>query len=383
MCAFSGPAISASCKVRYRRSTLMTGGDYARLLEEETVRGIARLLSKTSYASILKDVNLEAVRRSELESHLSFAIFQEAESFRPYLSASSRKLLELWFESFDIVLFKLRFRSRFGGGMTGGFEEKEEGLDEAEILNLLSEYRLTLVDQKKLFAAQTPREFVEAVNNERLRQSLLEALLQNGEEERFPSGETFQKLSFAFGTILDQQYYNALFVAGGHLPGAEGSLVQRLIGTRVDLLNLYWIYRGRRFFCMSPEQALTLVTRVRYRLNFDFLSRVAFAPLESWPELLAQTPYAVVFGAKDSGELREIEMVRNLCRVLAQTASTLFMSGTMGFHHVVSYLNLKEFEVRDLIAVIEAVRYGFNREKIGSLLIQPLGGEASYGMEEV
>ena len=49
------------------------------------------------------------------------------------------------------------------------------------------------------------------------------------------------------------------------------------------------------------------------------------------------------------------------------------MSGALGFQNVAAYLMLKEFEVRDIIAIAEAVRYGFDRNKTDSILIRSLG----------
>ena len=80
-------------------------------------------------------------------------------------------------------------------------------------------------------------------------------------------------MSFALGMALDRYYFDSLYGAVLPVGGLEGRLLVRLVGVRVDLVNLYWIYRCRRFFGLSPEQALATVTRSHCRVDFDLLSR--------------------------------------------------------------------------------------------------------------
>ena len=207
MAPLSGNAVAASCKARFRRSTLLTGADYARFLEQEKVTGVAACLTETPYKIMLRDVDLEKIHRSELEFALSMALFKEADDFRPYLRPISRKILELWLENFDITLFKLYFRSHFGDKMKEYPRDQTGESREARMLDLVSEFKLTLVNQEKLFSAQTLRDLVASVNSERLRESLVEVLPQKEESVSLSSGEEFQKLAFAFGMNTAQHGY--------------------------------------------------------------------------------------------------------------------------------------------------------------------------------
>ena len=161
--------------------------------------------------------------------------------------------------------------------------------------------------------------------------------------------------------------------------------MRMLVGTRVDLMNLYWIYRARRFFGMSPEESLTLIMKSRYRLNFELLTRAAFADPGAIAAALEETPYARVFDAKEpshkpapetadlkaaarSATLYEVEVERNIYQFLFGVAERVFLSGFSGFQNVAAYLMLKELEVRDLVSVVEMVRYGFDKNRAGLLV---------------
>jgi V/A-type H+-transporting ATPase subunit C len=165
-------------------------------------------------------------------------------------------------------------------------------------------------------------------------------------------------------------------------------MLRMLVGTRVDLMNIYWIYRARRFFNKSPEEALTLIMKARYRMNFELLTKVAFAEPNGMAAALAGTVYEGVFDAREdsknnaavsedetlkSSALHEVQVERNMYRFLFALAERVLTSGALGFQNVAAYLLLKELEVRDLITVVEAVRYGFDKNRIDMILIRALG----------
>jgi V/A-type H+-transporting ATPase subunit C len=150
-------------------------------------------------------------------------------------------------------------------------------------------------------------------------------------------------------------------------------MLRALVGTRVDLMNIYWIYRARRFFGMSPEASLTWIMKSRYRAKFELLTKVAFAEPRALSATLKGTPYAQVFDTRDADvSLGEVAVERNIYRLLSSVAERIFLTGTLGFQNVAAYLTLKELEVRDLVAVAEMVRYGFDRRKASQVLVKPI-----------
>jgi V/A-type H+-transporting ATPase subunit C len=363
-----GARIAESVKARARRASLLQNEDFRLLLEQTSVGDIAAELGKSAYASILKGFVLEEMRRDELEFLLSLSNLAEGAAFGHYAGASDRKLLSLWLETFDIELLKNYFRVKLGTG------KKVEYLAPHKMLDLASGFHLTLVDKNKLLAGNTLKETLASVKSETLRASLMEVIPSERENASETEDPRFQKSVFAVGMILDRYYFDSLYSAVADLGGNEGRMMRMLAGTRVDLMNLYWIYRARRFFNMSPEESLTLIMKARYRLNFELLTKAAFAETRALGAVLEGTPYAWLFDVEGKeAALREMELERNICRLLYALAERVFLSGSLGFQNVAAYLILKELEVRDLVAVVETVRYGFDRNKIDLILVRSLG----------
>lgn len=370
--ASGGGRIAESSKARIRRASLLRNEDYKRLLEQSSVGEIAVLLGKTPYASMLEGISLERMRRAELEFLLDAAILAEGVAFRHYMGPGDRQLLDLWLENFDIELLKNRFRTRLSTG-------KWEDSDTSALTDQVAGFHLTLVDQEKLSVANTVKDVLAAIKKDSLRAALTEAIPPGRENVDMSAQDPiFQKTAFAMGMILDRYYFDSLYTVSETLGGNEGRMMRMLVGARVDLMNLYWIYRGRRFFGMSPEEALTLIMKVRHRVDFEILTRVAFADPATYPVVLKDTPYGEIFNVEnEEPSLREVRIESRIYGVLFTLVNRVFMSGSSGFQNVAAYLMLKEFEVRDLIAVIEAVRYGFDKSRISAILIRSLEDDES------
>ncbi|MDR1741608.1 MAG: V-type ATPase subunit [Synergistaceae bacterium] len=368
----SGGMIAASVKARIRRSELMGSDELGSLLEKGSVREIAASLAREgAYAQLLRGVDLNSVRRSELEFLMSLALLEEGIVFWRYIDDSHRRLLQAWLCTFDIGLLKSHIR-----GDAFLAENEEWGhiaLDKA--MELAAGYRLTLVDGDKLKNAKTLNEIVASVKDRVLREAMTETMsFEGGGSAVLIDGKRAQ-LAFSLGMAMDRWYFDRLYSYVSEVRGSEGSALRLLVGTRVDLVNLYWIYRARRFFALSPEEALTLILKARFRAKFDVLSAAAFAEPDSFSGVLANTPYAGVFDADpdadDHGDAwREVEIERNIYRHLMSVVGQIFTANKIGFQNIAAYLTLKETEMRDIVAVIEAARYGFNKRDAGAILVR-------------
>ena len=362
-----GSRVAGSAKARARRASLLGNDDFKRLMEMTSVSDIAVYLGKSAYASTLKGFALEEMHRSELEFLLEVSILEESVDFRHYTGMNDKKLLDIWLEYFDIMLFREHFR------LKQETEEWDHHLSLDRMLDMASDFRLTLIDKDKLLSADSLKDVVMAVKNDQLRVALFDAV-RGGENPAITQSAELQKADFDTGMILHRYYFNNLYTAVAGLGGIEGRLLRMLIGTRVDLMNIYWIYRARRFFDMSPEEALSLIIKARYRADFKLLRKIAFAPLNAMSSVLSGTPYSRVFEVEYTNTAqREVEIERNIYRFIFAAAERVFLSGSIGFQNIAAYLTLKELEIRDLIIITEAVRYGYDKSRTVLLLVRPLG----------
>lgn len=360
-----GERAAVTAKARVYRGRLLSPDDYLRLLEFETVGEIGAYLAKSeAYGPYISVPSPESLHRGDLEAIITSVPLLEEIPFCRYLGPERSALLRAWGERFDVDVIKRVLRI-----ITTGAGDREV------LRRKVASIPITIADGEKLLAAKSYREVLDSLRGYPLYNILSEPLKRLEKE-----GGTLFRPKMAMDTF----FLTRILSRGGRLPGSEGQGVRQIFGTRADLINIYWIYRSRRFFLLTPEEALGMTLPVRYRLSFETLSAFAFAPdVPSMVKLLRGSVYGEAFGTDYSGETTEVNemaLEHNLYRILWRTASKIFGSGSSGVHVVLAYLTLRELEVKDLFTIIEDARYHYDKKKAREFLIHPVA--ASFAGKE-
>jgi V/A-type H+-transporting ATPase subunit C len=184
-------------------------------------------------------------------------------------------------------------------------------------------------------------------------------------------------------TSLDRSNESSLFKALTNLGSDERRGLQPLFGARLDLFNIYILYRALTFYELSPEEILNLILPVQYKINLHFLGgAIHDESFEHTIERLRHrfAVYADIFASGLSDENPQLSIERNIKRYLYKLAYKLVKTGSPGFHTVMGYFLLKEYEITDIIRITEAVRYGYDRRLAAAYLIRPIisGGETTW-----
>jgi V/A-type H+-transporting ATPase subunit C len=343
-------------RARVRKGDLLSAADFKNLLACHSLEEITRYLANTHYGTYLPR-GVDKLHRQELEVLLLLANNLEAFSFRSCLDLSRRKLLDIWLGRVDVVLLKMVIRSII-------LREKPMAFTH----NYIKGIGFTLADIGKLLSASSLPEAIGAILNPKLVTYIEEAT------KRAVGGTA---VTFTIGMALDWFYNRSVYNTMKQVSGEEGKRLQELSGATVDLTNITWIYRARKFYKMNGEMALSYLLHVRFRIQFDLLSKLADSPPEKMWELLRGTPYdGVLPKPDDNGEdaFTEASVGSSLLRKQYEVASNTFLSGTPGLHTILAYLHLRELEVEDLSAIIEVVRYDYDRKKAVAFLTRPREG---------
>ena len=369
----AGERAAITARARVFRGRLFAAKEYVHLLGLPSVGEIALFLAHSpGYAPYFDVPNADLMHRGEMEGILTAIPVLEETPFTRFVGAERTALLLAWGERFDAEIVKRVVRI-----ITTGVGSR------AALRRRIASVPITLADGEKLLAAQSLGDVLEAIRGYPLEPVLTAPL-------RRALGDVSQRVRagalFRAKTAMDTFFLTRILSEGGRLRGSERRWVRRLFGVRADLINIYWIYRGRRFFNLSPEEALGMTLPVRYELDFATLSEFAFAPdVRSMLELMsASRRYGEAFrtsGVEERLSARgsledpvvqsEMTLEHNLYRVLWKTATDIFSSGSSGVHAPLAYLTLRELEVKDLFTIIENVRYGFDARQALSFLIHP------------
>lgn len=158
--------------------------------------------------------------------------------------------------------------------------------------------------------------------------------------------------TLAESRLFSVYYRHMLDVARKRYEGDARRLVQRTLGTQVDLMNIMHILRLKRFF-PDTDDFVTVLFPFYYKLKPEQVRAMCAAEdVQGVLSIAAGTPYGAALRNTD---------VAGLDRIYDETLFRLsrrqLMMGKASIYSAVAFLNLRELEMKELVTVIETVKY--------------------------
>ena len=145
------------------------------------------------------------------------------------------------------------------------------------------------------------------------------------------------------------------------LAAKEKTAMECLVGTEIDMLNLIWIYRGKKYFKFSDEKLYTHLIPVHYRLNESLIKQMVSAKkVEEMIAVAEKTRYKSLF----KNLLEGFYVDENFRRDMHYLSKKIFRNSPNTVAGLVAYLDIKEIEILDVVRVIEGIRYGLNKDTL-------------------
>jgi V/A-type H+-transporting ATPase subunit C len=353
--------MGVKAKVLYSR--LLTEADYIAILDSENVAHALERLKSTAYGEFLASLSGES-HRHEIEAVVRATLIRHAEEFMPHLGAPRDKLFKAWFSLYEAENLKSIFRNIMSGRTS-----------KDDLRRRLYPITATKISFEKVLIAKNFAAVIEALSGTRFYKVLAQPLhsLSSGEEHSL----------FPVEMALDSFVEATIFKALRRFEPAERDSLLPIFGPRVDLHNLYALYRAMVFYDLTPEETLNRLLPVRYRISVsDLRESVRFkSPGELISFIKERFPvYSGLFDGVTSGGEAQLILERNFKRYLYMQAHRVFIAGTPDFHTAMSYFILRSFEIADITKMVESVRYGYDRRKAAAYLVAPVfsGGEPEW-----
>ena len=304
-------------KIRGMKSHLLKEKDFENLAQMENVsQAIAYLEQIPSYRIVLEKQDAAKLHRSELERLVVGTLYYDFTKLYRFCDKKQKKLLELYFGKFEISVIKRALRRIFNHGDRTGESRELRGFFQ----------KLSNIHMEELSQAGTISELLEALRDTRYKKVLLR--LDYGREITL----------FDYEMTLDLYYFSELWKQKD----------------KIDLLNLTWISRAKRYYQLPTTSVFALVIPVTYHLRDEEIQAMATASDEKeLEEILARTYYGRRFEEVAAGELEKLNR-QLLNRIYGEERR----KNPYSLAVVTSYLHDKEEEIDKLTTVLEGVRYG-------------------------
>lgn len=332
-------------KVKAMGSHLITDEQFREMASLEDVRSAADYLKQLpAYADLFADLDDTRLHRGYIEQLLTQSEYRDFTKLYRFANLSQRKFLDLYFMHYEITLIKGVLRhvighqaTRLDLSMFQDFFDKHSSLD----LAVLSQ-------------SENLSDFISHLSG-----SPYYELMTRLEE----SGQT---AGFDYEMQLDLFYFKNLWkIKTKELTKQEQKILDQCFGCRLDLLNLQWIYRARRYYHLSPTDIYALLIPVNYKLRTAQVKQLVEATTtEEFYTVLKSTAYGTLSDADLNGQ-PDLEALYHqlLNRIYHNTSRKHPYSIAV----LDSYLYFKEVEMQKIITTLEGIRYGLDPKEITAL----------------
>lgn len=317
----------------------------AKLLTQEQFEEIASLGSVTelvsylnansSYRYVLQDMDETMLHRGNIEKVLILSLYHDYTKIYRFCGPKERKFLKLYLKRYEVDLINYCLRI-----VINHYQEPFDLNHKKPFFDKYSQISI-----EKLITSRTTDQLVEALKDTEYYEPLKN--LKEG-----PSVTLFD-----YDLALNLYYFTSMWrERKKFLKKKELELFTRDCGSKIDLLNIQWIYRAKKHFHLPAANIYSLLIPIHYRVSLEKIKAMVEA---STPEelltILQQTSYA-----------RHYDFEQHLTteKMYADCLSRLYTADRRQNPYSIAsinmYLFLKEEELRKLTTAMECIRYGLN-----------------------
>ncbi len=334
-----------TAKIKAMKGRLLKAEDYFNIASMQSVPEFLSWLRETpSYRKVFDRVP-GALHRGEIEKLLQLALYDDYARIYTFAGPSQRSFLKAYFKRYEVQIIKAFLHLIF--------DHRDITFDTTLIPAHFAGQ--SSVDIRLLSTCRSLGEFIEA-----LKGSDYYALLS-------PLKDVREASLFDYELALDIYFFRYLWrLKDKVLKSGELAQMTRIYGTQIDLLNILWIYRSKRFYKIDSTQMYTNLIPIHYRLNIPFIKRLIESETAAqYRELLGKSFYGRALASiehieKDSDTGLFI-MYESIMKKLRRAAARKY---PYSLAVIDEYLFLREEEIKRLTTAMECIRYGLDASQI-------------------
>ncbi len=340
--AYSGIAT----KVRAMEAKLLEPGDFEEIAAMKSVPEVVSwLIQNSTYKEVLESLDPELIHRGNIEKLLQLSLYHDYTKIYRFCSLEQRKFLRLYLKRYEVELINYCLRIVIN--------HYQEPFD----LNYKKEFfdRYSQISLERLIRSRTTDELIENLRDTEYYETL----------KKMRDGRAVTL--FDYDLALNLYYFTTMWKGRKKvLKKKELEIFTRDCGSKINLLNIQWIYRAKKYFSLAPADIYALLIPIHYKLRTELVQEMVEAEtLEDFDRAVAKTAYARHSHFSDE---YTIEKMYGDC--LYHLYLTDRRSNPYSIACINTYLFLKEQELEKLTTAMECVRYGVSPDET----LQYVGG---------
>ena len=312
---------------------LLTPGQFEKIAGLGSVPEIVEYLKKnTAYVDVLETLSEEQIHRGNIEKVLVQSLYHDYTKLYRFCGQKQRRFMKLVMKSYEIDLINYCFRiviNHYKQPFDLGY--KQPFFD-----------RYSQVSIEKLITSRTTDELVENLKGTEYYEPLRK--LRDSQNVTL----------YDYDLTLNLYYFTSIWKEQKKvLKKDELELFMRDCGSKIDMLNMQWIYRAKKYYNMKPADIYLLLIPIHYKLSTEMVKEMVEAPgLTEFQAVVDRTTYARHYNFHQN---LTIEQMYADCLHYLYTVDR--RRNPYSIAVVNTYLFLKEEEIKKLTTAMECVRY--------------------------
>ncbi len=319
-------------KTKALRAKLMSDDDYKHILSLGSVTEvISYLRDHPGYKHIFEYADENISHRGQLELVLNYSLYQDYLKLYRFSDSSQRTLLKLFSKKIEVNLLKAALRSIYSG------EKLPKYTSMLDFVN-----RHSKVNFEVLYASKSPRDFIAALNNTAYYPTMSKIDLSSPDA------------MFKLESTLDITYFTTIWKVKDKLvKGSSLELMTTIVGSEIDLLNIIWIFRCKKYFRVDKARLYGFIIPYNYRLKkSDLEALIETSSIKEFVEVLSKTSYN---SGKHLFDANNPE--KSFYSFLSRCYKDCLKDSPISMAPVMDFLYCKEVELDILTTLIECIRY--------------------------
>lgn len=326
-------------KIRAMQAKLLKDGDYEQIASMRSVPEVTEFLKeKPAYEKYLEEMDSTLYHRGNVEKILYQSLFDDYSRIFRFGGPQQKQFLKTYWKRYEVDVINYCLRIVF------------------------NHYQIPFdLDYKKEYFDRYSQISIDALVTSKNVEQLVDNLAGTEYYEPLKKIREMETATlFDYDMALELYYFTTLWKRQRRLlKGKELKLYARDCGTKIDLLNLQWVYRAKKYYHMLPPDIYSLTIPIHYRLSVkEYKTLVETPSLEEFLRQAENTWYARKY---DFGDGRTMEQIYKDCLRHLYLADR--RQNPYSVASIYTYLYLKEEEIDKLTTALECIRYGLPRSE--------------------
>lgn len=320
------PNINAKLKAMY--ANRLTKENIEDMIKQNSIKNVVLLLKSKSDIFKNSDENID---RLEIEKLLDESLINDILKIKKLLNKEDNKLFDLFLRQYEIKCVKSILRKLYS-------EDKTNDI---------------IVDNVKMWTNNLFREIkgIETIENFDNFFKAIERMEHYNFIKKYQNQEIVN--IFEIENEIDKLYFEELYDSVKF-----NKNLKDIVGSEIDLLNIEWIIRIKKFYNFDTQRLLNMLINRYYKIKpnilKDIIEKNSFDDINS---ILNKTCYKNVFSSENDFE-------ENTDTFLYKINYKTFKEDSISIAYIFAYINLVDYENNDIINVVEGIRYNMDKAEI-------------------